>query len=106
MTRTIALLRVSPETFQEIDDALSHTEGYEHVVGVHGGKRTLDMDGIALQTGSREEFPERVRAQAYGIAIESARACLKRALETNTSVAEQRRAVREAFAVLSAAGIS
>lgn len=49
MTRTIAILRVSPETFHEIEDKLSHTEGYKHVFRVHDDKPTLDMDGLALQ---------------------------------------------------------
>jgi hypothetical protein len=49
MTRTIAILRVSPETYHEIEEKLSRVEGYKHAFRVHDGKPTLDMDGLALQ---------------------------------------------------------
>lgn len=49
MTRTIAILRVSPETFHEIEDKLRRAEGYDHAFRMHDDRPTLDMDGIALQ---------------------------------------------------------
>jgi hypothetical protein len=48
MSRTIAIMKVSPESFREIHEKLERAVGYEHAFGEHDGQPTIDMDGLAL----------------------------------------------------------
>jgi hypothetical protein len=58
MTRTIAILRVTPETYREIHDKLDRAGGYEHAFRTCDGRPTLDLDGLAIQADldSPKEF--------------------------------------------------
>lgn len=47
MTRTFALLEVSPSTFVEVSGKLRDAE-YDHAFHVVGGRDVVDMHGIAL----------------------------------------------------------
>lgn len=72
-TRTYAILPVSAGTWAEVHDRLrAHGAIYGHAFVDHAGGPVIDMDGLALQATTEEDWTKRDSADGLVAAAEEA----------------------------------